>query len=101
MASYTKDFLQNYTHTHKEYMLAKRIVDEVLRVASRGGTRFVQPITSGLGIEFSRHHTRDVDARVLQVNRFLKQMLPDSSIEYKTVERLDRSIEGGIVVDWS
>lgn len=101
MEIYTRDFLQNYKRDSSTYSLAKNIVQQVLREAGQGKTRYVQKIDERNGIEFSRRHTRDVDSNIIKVTRFLKRMLPDTTIEYKQSERLDGSIESGIVIDWS
>ena len=101
MEIYTRDFLQNYKRDCSIYSLAKNIVQQVLREAGQGKTRYVQKIDERNGIEFSRNHTRGVDTNIIKVTRFLKQMLPDTTIEYKQSERLDGSIESGIVIDWS
>ena len=100
MEVYTREFLQKYKQDAVAYGLAKKIVQGVLGHAQRGVTRYLYP-NIDIGLEFSETHQRNAHERIQVVVGFLRQMLPDSLVEYKTATRLDGTAESGIVIDWS
>lgn len=101
MEVYSRKFLQNYKRDRVFYELSKKIVQQALHASAMGEIRYVERLENYRGIEFNRALIRDVDTNIMTVIGFLKQMLPDSSVEYKTSTRLDGTPESGIVIDWS
>jgi hypothetical protein len=91
MEIYTREFLQKYKQDFNEYSLAKQIVQQVLRQSQQGRTSYLHPI----------HISHKLYNNTESIIKFLRQMLPDSSVEYKTATRLDGTFESGIVIDWS
>jgi len=94
METYSQDFLKTLAVYRQGYELEKRVVQDVLRQASSGHTRYV--VT---GDQFYERHKKEQITEML-VSRF-KERFPGVSVEYREATDLRGNVERGIVIDWS
>ena len=94
METYSRDFLKSLPTYHIGYELEKRVIQDVLRQAASGRTRYIVD-----GHRFYEHHKKEQITEWL-VSR-LKERFPGASVEYREATDLRGVVERGIVIDWS